>query len=52
MIDLAGEPVRVGLSLGVALAEPGEPFEQVVERADADMYEDKRRLRAARQTWR
>jgi diguanylate cyclase len=43
-------PLRVGLSLGVALAEPGESFERVVERADAAMYEDKRRQQAASKT--
>jgi two-component system, cell cycle response regulator len=39
----AGTDMRVGLSLGLALAEPGETFEAVLARADAAMYEDKRR---------
>ena len=39
--------VRVGLSLGVASAEPGESFETVVARADVAMYEDKRRQKLA-----
>lgn len=34
--------LRLGLSLGVASAEPGESFEAVLARADAAMYEDKR----------
>lgn len=50
VIEIGGEPVRVGLSLGLALAEPDESFEQVLERADAAMYEDKRGQQAARQT--
>jgi two-component system cell cycle response regulator len=57
MIDLAtradqpsNETVRVGLALGCALAEPGESFEQVIARADAAMYEDKRHQQKANQT--
>jgi diguanylate cyclase (GGDEF)-like protein len=51
MIPREGMPsndgMRVGLSLGVAIAEPGEAFETVIERADAAMYEDKRRQKEA-----
>jgi diguanylate cyclase (GGDEF)-like protein len=44
VIELAaGAEVRVGLSLGLALAEPGEAFDAVLARADVAMYEDKRR---------
>lgn len=39
--------MRVGLSLGLAVAEPGEAFDAVVQRADAEMYEDKRRQKVA-----
>lgn len=42
--------VRVGLSMGFAVAEPGESFEAVLERADAAMYEDKRRQKLANDT--
>jgi diguanylate cyclase (GGDEF)-like protein len=42
-----GAPMRVGLALGLALAEPGETFESVLARADAAMYEDKRRQKLA-----
>lgn len=42
VVELAEETVlRVGLSLGVASAEPGETFEAVLARADSAMYEDK-----------
>jgi diguanylate cyclase (GGDEF)-like protein len=44
------EPIRVGLSMGFAIAEPGETFEAVLERADAAMYEDKRHQKAANET--
>jgi diguanylate cyclase (GGDEF)-like protein len=39
--------LRVGLSLGIASAEGDEPFEAVLARADAAMYEDKRRQKLA-----
>ncbi len=32
----------VGCSIGVVAAEPGEPFERLIQRADAAMYEAKR----------
>ncbi len=42
-VDLGnGEPVRVTMSIGVAMAQPGEPIDQLVERADAAMYQAKR----------
>jgi diguanylate cyclase (GGDEF)-like protein len=43
----AADGLRVGLSLGVASAEPGESFEAVLARADAAMYDDKRRQKLA-----
>lgn len=43
-------PIRVSLSMGLAIAEPGEAFEAVLERADKAMYEDKRRQKAANET--
>jgi two-component system cell cycle response regulator len=43
-----GASLHVGLSLGVASAGPGETFEAVIARADAAMYEDKRRQKLAR----
>lgn len=42
-----GEGPRVGLALGMACADPGEAFEIVLARADAAMYEDKRRHKRA-----
>lgn len=39
--------VRVGLSLGIAYAETGETFDDVLARADVAMYEDKRRQKLA-----
>jgi two-component system, cell cycle response regulator len=44
---MPSEEMRVGLSLGLAVAEPGETFETVIEHADAAMYEDKRRQKEA-----
>lgn len=43
-------PMQVGLAIGLAIAAPGESFEAVLERADAAMYEDKRRQKAANDT--
>jgi diguanylate cyclase (GGDEF)-like protein len=42
--------IRVGLSMGLAVAEPRDSFETVLERADAAMYEDKHRQKAANET--
>lgn len=43
-----GTGPRVGLSFGVAGAEPGEMFDAVLARADAEMYQDKRRQKLAK----
>jgi diguanylate cyclase (GGDEF)-like protein len=43
----AADGLRVGLSLGLASAEPGELFEAVLARADTAMYQDKRRQKLA-----
>ncbi|MDB4974196.1 MAG: response regulator receiver modulated diguanylate cyclase [Myxococcaceae bacterium] len=44
VFELAPEVIlRVGLSLGIAAAQPGDPFEDVLARADAAMYLDKQR---------
>ncbi|HEV3227488.1 MAG TPA: GGDEF domain-containing protein [Acidimicrobiales bacterium] len=37
-----GEPVRIGLSVGIALTEPGASADHLLERADAALYEVKR----------
>ena len=44
---IPGNSLRVGLSLGMACAEPGNTFADVLARADAAMYEDKRRQKRA-----
>ncbi|SAK57381.1 diguanylate cyclase [Caballeronia catudaia] len=36
-----GLTLRVGVSVGIALARPGEPFESALKRADAALYEAK-----------
>ncbi|WP_238210676.1 sensor domain-containing diguanylate cyclase [Caballeronia novacaledonica] len=36
-----GQTVRVGVSVGIALAHPGEVFESALKRADAALYEAK-----------
>jgi PleD family two-component response regulator len=41
-IALPGGRVEVTLSIGVALAEPGEGFDALVARADNAMFEAKR----------
>lgn len=43
-----GDTLHIGLSLGLACAEPEEDFASVLARADAEMYEDKRRQKRAR----
>jgi diguanylate cyclase (GGDEF)-like protein len=45
-----GAELRVSLALGLALAAPGESFDAVLARADAAMYEDKRRQKLATQS--
>jgi diguanylate cyclase (GGDEF)-like protein len=48
VIDLIpGTGMRVGFSLGLAIAEPEESFEAVLARADSAMYDDKRRQKLA-----
>ena len=44
-IPLGESEVHTSLSIGVALAKPGEAFEQVTARADAAMYEAKKKGR-------
>jgi len=44
---IADAGLRVGLSVGIASAELDETFDVVVARADAAMYEDKRRQQLA-----
>jgi diguanylate cyclase (GGDEF)-like protein len=43
---IAHLPVEVGLSVGHATLRPGETAEQLLARADAEMYERKRRRKA------
>lgn len=53
VIELApGESIRVSLSLGLAVATDAETFAEVLVRADAAMYEDKRRQKRATQSLR
>ncbi len=40
-VDVDGEPVPAGLSIGVALARPGDDLDTVLSRADAALYEAK-----------
>jgi GGDEF domain-containing protein len=47
---IPGDGLRIGLSLGMACAEPGESFATVLARADTAMYEDKRRQKRARES--
>ena len=42
-VEVEGTRLEVGCSVGVALAEPGRPWTDVLERADTAMYEDKAR---------
>jgi two-component system chemotaxis response regulator CheY len=53
VIELDADHIlRVGLSLGLACAEPGEAFAAVLARADAAMYEDKKRQKRATESLR
>jgi two-component system, cell cycle response regulator len=45
-----GVELRVSLALGLAVAVPGENLDTVLARADAAMYEDKRRQKLARES--
>lgn len=48
ILELDRETVlQVGLSLGIAAAQPGDTFEDVLGRADAAMYLDKQRQKLA-----
>lgn len=40
-VDVAGEDIRVTISLGAALAMPGEVTEAVIQRADSMLYQAK-----------
>jgi diguanylate cyclase (GGDEF)-like protein len=40
--DTPGAPVTLGLSVGVALTEPGSTADELLARADAALYEAKR----------
>ena len=44
----AKSPGQVGVSIGVAAWRPGQDWQAVYQVADADLYEDKRRNKAAR----
>ena len=43
--EISGGSVRVGASIGIALAQPGQSAEEVLVAADAAMYDAKRRGR-------
>ena len=47
-ISFRGTPCRVGVSIGLALAEPGDTAEALLHRADSRMYGHKRRSDAER----
>lgn len=42
------EPVAVGAAIGVALWGPGDPLEEVVQRADSAMYAEKTKMKERR----
>nr|BFE68648.1 hypothetical protein GCM10020092_019490 [Actinoplanes digitatis] len=41
-LTVGGESVRIGMSVGVAFAEPGSCIDDLIGRADLAMYEAKR----------
>ncbi|SAK78359.1 diguanylate cyclase [Caballeronia fortuita] len=43
----SGQTARVGVSIGIALAHAGEPFESALKRADGALYEAKSQERGA-----
>ncbi|MDP9436726.1 MAG: GGDEF domain-containing protein, partial [Actinomycetota bacterium] len=47
-VDLGDVQVQVGASVGIASGLPGEPFDELLQRADRAMYEAKGRSSASR----
>ena len=44
-VDSLAHSVRIDAAVGLAEWEPGMAFEQLIAKADAAMYQQKRRLR-------
>ena len=47
-VDVHGDAVSIGGSVGIAIADPGDPLDALVARADAAMYRDKEAGRRSR----